>query len=78
MRLGNLALQYGAGRLPANVTAIVMLTEVGFASASALALGSACGGYLGARATVKLGEKWIRAAIVVAVACSVIKLLWDR
>jgi drug/metabolite transporter (DMT)-like permease len=39
--LGNLALQYGAGRLPANVTAIVMLTEVVFASVSALALGSA-------------------------------------
>ncbi len=39
--LGNLALQYGAARLPANVTAIVMLTEVVFASASALALGSA-------------------------------------
>ncbi|MFZ2650003.1 MAG: DMT family transporter [Burkholderiaceae bacterium] len=37
--LGNLALQYGAARLPANVTAVVMLTEVIFASASALAWG---------------------------------------
>jgi drug/metabolite transporter (DMT)-like permease len=36
----NLALQYGAARLPANVTAVVMLTEVLFASASALALGA--------------------------------------
>lgn len=36
---GNLALQYGAARLPANVTAVVMLTEVLFAAASALALG---------------------------------------
>lgn len=36
---GNLALQYGAARLPANVTSVVMLTEVVFASASALALG---------------------------------------
>ena len=36
---GNLALQFGAARLPANVTAVVMLTEVLFASASALALG---------------------------------------
>lgn len=36
---GNLALQYGASRLPANVTSVVMLTEVLFASASALALG---------------------------------------
>ncbi|MEO6032632.1 MAG: EamA family transporter [Burkholderiaceae bacterium] len=37
--LGNLALQYGAARLPANVTAVVMLTEVVFASTSSLALG---------------------------------------
>jgi drug/metabolite transporter (DMT)-like permease len=36
---GNLALQYGAARLPANITSVVMLTEVLFASASALALG---------------------------------------
>lgn len=36
---GNLALQYGAARLPANVTAVVMLTEVLFASVSALLLG---------------------------------------
>lgn len=37
--IGNIALQYGAARLPANVTAVVMLTEVLFASVSALALG---------------------------------------
>jgi drug/metabolite transporter (DMT)-like permease len=37
---GNLALQYGAARLPANVTAVVMLTEVLFASVSALLLGA--------------------------------------
>ena len=36
---GNLALQYGAARLPANRTAVVMLSEVLFASLSALALG---------------------------------------
>jgi drug/metabolite transporter (DMT)-like permease len=36
----NLALQYGAARLPAQVTAVIMLTEVVFASASALALGA--------------------------------------
>lgn len=35
----NLALQYGAVRLPANVTAVVMLTEVPVAAASALWLG---------------------------------------
>jgi drug/metabolite transporter (DMT)-like permease len=37
---GNLALQFGAARLPANVTAVVMLTEVVFAAASAVALGA--------------------------------------
>ena len=37
--LSNLALQYGAARLPANVTSVVMLSEVVFASASAIALG---------------------------------------
>jgi drug/metabolite transporter (DMT)-like permease len=37
---GNLALQYGAARLAANVTAVVMITEVLFASASALWLGA--------------------------------------
>jgi len=36
---GNLSLQYGAARLPANVTSVVMLTEVVFAAGSALALG---------------------------------------
>jgi len=36
---GNLSLQYGAARLPANRTAVIMLTEVVFASLSALALG---------------------------------------
>jgi drug/metabolite transporter (DMT)-like permease len=35
----NMALQFGAARLPAHVTAVVMLSEVVFASASAAALG---------------------------------------
>jgi drug/metabolite transporter (DMT)-like permease len=38
---GNLALQYGAARLSANVTAVVMVSEVLFASGSAVALGAA-------------------------------------
>jgi drug/metabolite transporter (DMT)-like permease len=38
---GNLALQFGAGRLPAHVTAVVMITEVLFASVSAVVLGAA-------------------------------------
>lgn len=37
----NLALQYGVTRLPANVTSVVMLTEVLFASGSAALLGAA-------------------------------------
>lgn len=36
----NLALQYGAARLPANATAVVMISEVLFASGSAVALGA--------------------------------------
>jgi drug/metabolite transporter (DMT)-like permease len=38
--VGNLTLQYGAARLPANVTAVVMVSEVLFASVSAVALGA--------------------------------------
>jgi drug/metabolite transporter (DMT)-like permease len=37
--IGNLGLQYGASRLPAQTTALVMLSEVVFASASAVLLG---------------------------------------
>lgn len=45
----NLALQYGATRLPVGVTAIVMLTEIVFASGSAVLLGA---GTLDARLVV--------------------------
>jgi drug/metabolite transporter (DMT)-like permease len=38
---GNVALQYGASRLSANATAVIMLTEVFFASVSAWWLGAA-------------------------------------
>ncbi len=38
--LGNMALQHGAARLPANVTAVIMVTEVLFASVSAVLLGA--------------------------------------
>lgn len=38
--VSNLALQYGAARLPASVTAVVMVTEVLFASVSAVLLGA--------------------------------------
>jgi len=58
---GNLSLQYGAARLPANRTAVVMLTEVVFASLSAIALG---GGTLTARLAV--GGAFIVAGAVLA------------
>lgn len=45
----NLALQYGAPRLPSHTTALVMLSEVVFASLSSVALGAA---ELGARTLV--------------------------
>jgi drug/metabolite transporter (DMT)-like permease len=38
---GNVALQYGAARLPAHATALIMLSEVVFASVSSVAAGSA-------------------------------------
>ena len=58
---GNLALQYGAARLAANRTSVVMLTEVVFASASAIAFG---GGTLTAR--VALGGGLIVASALLA------------
>jgi drug/metabolite transporter (DMT)-like permease len=54
--VGNLALQYGASRLPANVTAVVMITEVLFASASAVLLG----------AGVLTPTLWVGGALIVA------------
>jgi drug/metabolite transporter (DMT)-like permease len=39
--IGNMGLQYGASRLPSTTTALVMLTEVVFASVSSVALGAA-------------------------------------
>ena len=59
---GNLALQYGATRLPANTTAVIMLAEVLFASASALALGA---GSLDARLLIG-GAAIIGAALLAA------------
>ena len=38
--VGNLALQYGAARLAAGSTSIIMLTEVVFASVSSVLLGA--------------------------------------
>jgi drug/metabolite transporter (DMT)-like permease len=38
--LGNFSLQYGASRLPANVTSVVMLSEIVFATGSSALLGA--------------------------------------
>ncbi|MBX7193002.1 MAG: sulfite exporter TauE/SafE family protein [Sandaracinaceae bacterium] len=42
-----------------------------------LALGAALGGYFGADLAVRLGERWTRRAIVVAVLASMAKLVFD-
>lgn len=55
---GNYALQYGASRLPASTTAVVMLTEVVFASGSAVVLG----------ATALEPRTWVGGALIVSAA----------
>ena len=55
---GNVALQYGAARLSANTTALVMLSEVIFASASSVALGAAA----------PTARTWIGGALILAAA----------
>lgn len=60
--VGNLCLQYGAARLPANVTSVVLLSEVPFAALSAVWLG---GGTLEARTLV--GGAMIVGAALLAV-----------
>jgi drug/metabolite transporter (DMT)-like permease len=60
--VGNLALQFAAARLPANVTSVVMLTEVVIASGSAVAFG---GGVMTTR--LLLGGGLIVAAALLAV-----------
>ncbi len=59
---GNLALQYGAARLRANTTAVIMLSEVVFASVSSVWLGA---GELGAR-TLLGGALIVGAALLAA------------
>lgn len=59
---GNLALQYGAARLAAHTTALVMLSEVVFASVSAVTLGA---GTLDAR-TLAGGGLIVLAAVLAA------------
>jgi drug/metabolite transporter (DMT)-like permease len=54
----NLALQYGASRLPAHTTALVMLSEVVFASLSSVALG----------ASELSTRTWVGGALIIAAA----------
>ncbi len=42
-----------------------------------LAIAAGVGGYFGADLAVRLGERWTRRAIVVAVVASMTKLVWD-
>jgi len=59
--LGNFSLQFGAARLPANVTSVVMLSEVVFASGTAVAWG---GGHFSA--ALAIGGGLIVAAALLA------------
>lgn len=56
----NLAMQYGAARLPAHTTALVMLSEVVFAALSSVALGAAelTGRTLAGGALILLAAAW--------------------
>lgn len=87
-----LSLVFRAGLVASNVvksTATLGLTIVAIgmfaargetldlARGGVLALSSAIGGYAGAKATVRLGERVVRIGIVLAVSLSMIKLLWD-
>lgn len=56
--LGNFALQFGASRLPANVTSVVMLSEIVFASGSSALLGASQMGTM----------TWIGGALIVLAA----------
>jgi drug/metabolite transporter (DMT)-like permease len=60
--VGNLALQYGASRLPASTSSLIMLSEVVFASVSAVLLGA---GELSAR-TLLGGGLIVLAALLAA------------
>ncbi|MGH8822270.1 MAG: DMT family transporter [Rhodoferax sp.] len=56
--VGNLALQYGAARLSSHGTALIMLSEVVFASASSVALGAA----------VLTGRTWLGGSLILLAA----------
>lgn len=67
--------------LALTVIAIAMFAARGetmdLARGGVLAVSSAAGGLLGARATVALGDRFVRVVVVVAVLASMVKLVWD-
>lgn len=60
------------------IALVVFFTEgkVDLIAATALSIGQAIGGWLGASAALKRGERLIRGMLVVAVVGSAVKLLW--
>ena len=51
--------------------------QVNWVLGFSLATGNATGAWIGSHLAVKMGDKWIKVVLVVAVIASVIKLLWD-
>lgn len=51
--------------------------QVNWVLGISLAAGNATGAWIGSHFAVKMGDKWIKVVLIVAVVGSVIKLLWD-
>lgn len=51
--------------------------EVNWVLGLTLSVGTATGAWIGSHMAVKMGDKWIKVVLVVAVIASVTKLLWD-
>lgn len=51
--------------------------QVNWVLGLSLAAGNATGAWIGSNLAVKMGDKWIKVVLVLAVIASVIKLLWD-
>ena len=66
----------GVAMAPAIITSLIY-QEWSEALAISLAAATTIGGYLGARDTLRRGERFMRVALVVAVLASATKLAWD-
>lgn len=51
--------------------------QVNWVLGLSLAVGNATGAWIGSNFAVKMGDKWIKVVLIVAVVGSVMKLLWD-